>query len=116
MSNNNNVLEVPFQIRNSKRGPLDLKSNVANYTERNNLITNDQIDIGHLLYVKETNERLELKEYPTYGNLTGVVWVVLTTSATESFTVSGTTFGRFADGDVVPSHPNLQSLLEDAFA
>lgn len=61
-------------IYRSTRGFLDLKYSVANDAERDLLITNDLVKLGHQIYHVSDDKIYYLKEYPTYQSLVGVVW------------------------------------------
>ena len=43
-------LNMPFGAYRLDRGDLDLKFRVANNEERNELITKDRVEIGHIIY------------------------------------------------------------------
>lgn len=53
---------------------LDAKYRVANDTERDLLITNQLIKIGHTIYKESDNKKYLLSAYPTVGDATTAVW------------------------------------------
>lgn len=70
-------LNLPFGVYVSTRDFVDLKYEVLDDTARDLLITDDLVKKGKLIYHVTDDEIYRLKEYPTYGSLTGVVWVPL---------------------------------------
>jgi hypothetical protein len=64
----------------STRGDETSKFRVNSIVNRDKLITDDRIDIGHIIYFDNGTEgffprgHYQLEEYPTYGSLTGVKW------------------------------------------
>lgn len=53
---------------------VDAKFRIADNTARNLLITQDRVQIGHIIYHVADGRHYRLSEYPTLGSLTGVVW------------------------------------------
>jgi hypothetical protein len=47
---------------------------VADDTVRDALITNDKIEVGHIIYHETDGVHYFLETYPTFGSLTGVSW------------------------------------------
>ncbi len=64
----------------STRGDETSKFRVNSIVNRDKLITDDRIDIGHIIYFDNgtlgtfPRGHYKLEKYPTYGSLTGVVW------------------------------------------
>lgn len=67
-------------VYRSTRGDLDEKFRVVDNTARDLLITLDLVDKGHIIYNESTSTHEYLKEYPTFGSLTGVLWEAAGTS------------------------------------
>lgn len=76
MEDNYNLQKSVF----SSTGDVDANYRVTSLTERDDLISLGYIKIGHVIYFDSDDEpsfprgRYELIEYPTFANLTGVVW------------------------------------------
>lgn len=72
----------------STRGDETSKFRVNSIVNRDKLITDDRVDIGHIIYFDNgtigsfPRGHYVLEEYPTYGSVTGVVWKSI--SATEA--------------------------------
>lgn len=64
----------------STRGDETSKFRVNSIVNRDKLITDDRVDVGHIIYFDNgtlgnfPRGHYVLEEYPTYGSLTGVVW------------------------------------------
>ena len=69
-----NIFPLSKSVFVSTRNDLDAKFRMADDTDRDKLITDDLIDIGHIIYHEADGKHYKLKTYPTYGSLTGVVW------------------------------------------
>ena len=67
-------LNLPFGIYRATRGDLDLKFRVEDDSKRDELITLDLVELGHIIFNKGDGKHYSLKTYPTFGNLTGVEW------------------------------------------
>ncbi len=67
-------LEVRNSIGVTSTDPLDGKYEVQDNVERDSLITNKSIRLGHIIYNISDNERYKLHVYPSEGSLVGVIW------------------------------------------
>ena len=71
---NNRSLEFLNGIATTSSEHLDAKYKVLTNTERDALITGKQIQLGFQIYHVLDAAVYYLKEYPTEGSITGVVW------------------------------------------
>lgn len=71
---NSRSLEFLNGIATTSNEHLDAKFFIQDNTERDALITGNQIKIGFVMYHVADNKLYWLKTYPTEGSLTGVVW------------------------------------------
>lgn len=69
-----NIFPLSKSVFVSTRNDLDAKFRMADDADRDKLITDDLIDVGHVIYHEADGKHYKLKTYPTYGSLTGVVW------------------------------------------
>jgi len=74
VSENPEYIDTPFGVRRSTRGDLDYKFRVADDAARDVLITNDLVEVGHIIYHEVDGAHYQLKAYPTFGDTTGVEW------------------------------------------
>ena len=68
------TFDLTKPVKNNLRGDDIAKFRVANDTQRDALITGDLVKLGHIIYHETDDKHYTLKAYPTYGDLTGVVW------------------------------------------
>lgn len=74
----------PHSIEIKGSQDIDKKYRVANDAARNALITDQKIEVGHVVFHVADGLRYKLETYPTTGSLTGVVWKRITPEKTSS--------------------------------
>jgi hypothetical protein len=80
----------PHSIEITGSQDIDKKYRVANDAARNLLITNQAIQVGHVIFHEADGLRYKLETYPTAGSLTGVVWKRVTPALSSALNSGAT--------------------------